>query len=47
MNINNEQTKGCDRMSQVYGNTFNALQEIMQDDEKLKSLSPLDFSAMG
>ena len=47
MIIDNEQTKGCDRMSQVYGNTFNALLEIMQDDEKLKSLSPLDFSAMG
>ncbi len=47
MNIDNKQTKGCDSLSQVYGKTFNALQEIMQDEEKLKILSPIDFSAMG
>ena len=45
--IEAKQTKGCDRMSQVYGNMFNFIEEIMQDEEKLKDLSPLDFSALG
>lgn len=47
MNINIEQTNGCDKTSRVYGNMFNMLQEIMEDESKLKELSPLDFSALG
>lgn len=47
MAINSKQTKGCDKMSRIYGEMFNVLEEIMQDDEKLKALSPLDFSALG
>lgn len=47
MNINQEQTNGCDRTSRVYGNMFNVLQEVMGDEGKLKELSPLDFSALG
>ena len=47
MAINSELTKGCDKMSRVYGKMFNVLEEVMQDDEKLKELSPLDFSALG
>ena len=34
-------------MSRVYSEMFNVLEEVMQDDEKLKALSPLDFSALG
>ena len=47
MNINQEQTNGCDRTSRVYGDMFNVLQEVMEDESKLKNLSPLDFSALG
>ena len=47
MNINQEQTNGCDKTSRVYSNMFNMLQEVMEDDSKLKKLSPLDFSALG
>ena len=47
MNINQEQTNGCDKTSRVYGDMFNVLQEVMEDDSKLKELSPLDFSALG
>lgn len=47
MNINEKQTDGCDRLSRVYGNMFNALQELMQDEEKLKELTPIDYSAIG
>lgn len=47
MNINSEQIDGCEKTSRVYGNMFNMLQEIMEDENKLKDLSPLDFSALG
>ena len=38
---------GCDKISHVYGGMFNMLQEIMQDEDKLKKLAPPDFSALG
>lgn len=41
------QTDGCDKMSRVYEDMFNILQEVMQNEEKLKELSPLDYSALG
>lgn len=47
MIINEKQTDGCDRLSRVYGNMFNVLQELMQDEEKLKELTPVDYSAIG
>lgn len=47
MAINSELTKGCDKMSRIYSDMFNVLEEVMQDEEKLKELSPLDFSALG
>lgn len=47
MIINEKQTDGCDRLSRVYGNMFNALQELMQDEEKMKELTPIDYSAIG
>lgn len=47
MNIENKLTDGCDMASRVYSNMFNILEEAMLDREKLKELSPLDFSALG
>ena len=47
MEITEKLTNGCDRLSRVYGNMFNALQELMQNEEKLKKLSPIDYSAIG
>lgn len=47
MEIEERLTEGCDRLSRVYGNMFNALQEMMHNKEKLKELSPLDYSAIG
>ena len=47
MNINQEQTKGCDKTSRIYGNMFNVLQDVMVNEGKLKELSPLDYSALG
>ena len=47
MEIDVKLTEGCDRLSRVYGNMFNALQEIMQDEGKLKELNPIDYSAIG
>lgn len=47
MIINEKQTDGCDRLSRIYGNMFNALQELMQDEKKLKELTPVDYSAIG
>lgn len=47
MSIEKELTAGCDRASRVYGNMFNVLEEAMHDEEKLKELSPVDFSALG
>ena len=40
-------TTGCDKLSRVYEDMFNILQEVMTDEEKLKDLSPLDYSALG
>ena len=45
MEIDEKITEGCDWLSRVYGNMFNALQEIMQDEGKLKELNPIDYSA--
>ena len=45
--MKNRQTTGCDKLSRVYEDMFNALQEVMQDEAKLKNLSPLDYSALG
>ena len=47
MIINEKQTDGCDRLSRIYGKMFNALQELMQDEKKLKELTPVDYSAIG
>lgn len=47
MIIEQDKTKGCDKTSRVYGEMFNVLQEIMQDDNKLNDLSPVDYSALG
>ena len=40
-------TNGCDKLSRLYSDMLNYLQEVMEDDEKLKELSPLDYSALG
>ena len=40
-------TDGCDKTSRVYNNMFNVLEEVMRDEEKLRELGPLDFSALG
>ena len=45
--MKNRQTTGCDKLSRVYEDMFNALQEVMQDEDKIKNLSPLDYSALG
>ena len=47
MIIEKDKTNGCDKLSRVYEDMFNALQEIMKDEDKLKNLSPLDYSALG
>lgn len=47
MYINKELVKGCDSASRVYNSMFDVLKDIMQDSEKLRSLSPVDFSALG
>lgn len=47
MFIKKELVKGCDKASRVYNNMFDVLMDIMQDSEKLRSLSPIDFSALG
>ena len=47
MIINEKQTEGCDRLSRVYENMLNALQELMSDEKKLKELTPIDYSAIG
>lgn len=47
MSIEKKQTNGCDKLSRVYSEMLNYLQDVMQDDEKLKDLSPLDYSAIG
>lgn len=47
MYIKKELVKGCDSASRVYNSMFNVLNDIMKDSEKLKSLSPVDFSALG
>lgn len=40
-------TEGCDKLSRVYAKMFVALHELMQDEDKLRELSPLDYSALG
>ena len=47
MILERKKTNGCDRMSRVYEDMFNILQEMMTDEDKLKELSPLDYSALG
>ena len=47
MSIEKKQTIGCDKLSRVYSDMLNYLQDVMQDEEKLKNLSPLDYSAIG
>ena len=47
MNIERNQTNGCDKMSRIYEDMFNVLQDVMQDEDKLKKLSSLDYSALG
>ena len=47
MNIEQIQTNGCDKLSRVYSDMLNYLQDVMKDEEKLKDLSPLDYSALG
>lgn len=47
MNINQDKTNGCDKASHIYGEMFNVLQDIMQNEDRLKELTPLDYSALG
>ncbi len=47
MYIKKELVKGCDSASRVYNSMFDVLMDLMQDSEKLRSLSPVDFSALG
>lgn len=35
MNIEQKQTKGCNKLSRVYEDMFNILQEVMTDEDKL------------
>ena len=45
--MKNRLTTGCDKLSRVYEDMFNTLQEVMLDEDKIKNLSPLDYSALG
>ena len=47
MNIERNQTNGCDKTSRIYEEMFNVLQDVMRDEDKLKKLSSLDYSALG
>lgn len=47
MYIKKELVKGCDSASRVYKSMFDVLLKVMLDSEKLKNLSPIDFSAIG
>ena len=47
MTIEQNNTNGCDKTSQIYGEMFNVLQDIMQNEDRLKELTPLDYSALG
>ena len=47
MQIHLNQIEGCDKVSHLYSGMFNMLQEIMQDEDKLKDLTPPDFTALG
>ena len=33
MNIERNQTNGCDKMSRIYEEMFNVLQDVMQDED--------------
>lgn len=39
--------EGCDKLSGLYGKMFYFLQEVMEDKDRLRGLSPLDYSALG
>lgn len=45
--MSKDQTVGCDETSRVYNDTYNVLKELMQNDERIKALDPLDHSAVG
>ncbi len=47
MIIEQGSTNGCDKASHIYGEMFNVLQNIIQDEDKLNGLNPLDYSALG
>lgn len=47
MIIEKKLTEGCDKLSRIYGNMLSVLDEVLQDEQKIKELSPLDFSALG
>lgn len=47
MYLKKELVKGCDSASRVYKSMFDVFLEVMQDSEKLRNLSPIDFSALG
>ena len=47
MEIIKESTLGCDKLSQVYRDMFNVIQPLLENDEKLKGMSPVDMSALG
>lgn len=47
MENNKNQTAGCDKTSRVYNDTYNVLKELMKNDERIKTLNPLDHSAVG
>ena len=38
MIIEKKLTDGCDKLSRVYGNMLNVLEEILQDEQKMKEL---------
>lgn len=47
MNIEIKLTEGCDKLSGLYGKMFVFLKEVMEDKDRLRELSPLDYSALG
>ena len=47
MNIEKTLADGCYKTSRVYGNMLTMLEDVMRDEEKLRELGPLDFSALG
>ena len=47
MEVIDNLTNGCDKLSRVYEDMYNILQGVMTDEDKLKELSSLDYSALG